>query len=37
MAHMIERNEDMFYTREVPWHGLGVHVPDAPTSVDAIR
>ena len=30
--------ENMFYTgREVPWHGLGVQVSDAPTSSDAIK
>ncbi len=29
--------ESMFYTREKPWHGLGVHVNEAPTSVDALR
>lgn len=28
--------ETMFYTRETPWHGLGVKVEDAPTSLDAI-
>lgn len=30
--------ESMFYTgREVPWHGLGVQVDEAPTSAEAIR
>lgn len=30
--------ETMFYSgREVPWHGLGVQVENAPTSEDAIR
>lgn len=29
--------ENMFSTREKPWHGLGVIVEDAPTSADAIR
>ena len=30
--------ESMFYTgREVPWHGLGTQVEEAPTSADAIR
>jgi phage/plasmid-like protein (TIGR03299 family) len=28
--------ESMFYTREKPWHGLGVQVQDAPTSEDAL-
>lgn len=29
--------ESMFYTREKPWHGLGVEVKAAPTSTDALR
>ena len=29
--------ESMFYTREKPWHGLGVRVEEAPTSTDALR
>lgn len=29
--------ESMFYTREKPWHGLGVQVQEAPTSADALR
>lgn len=30
--------ESMFYTgREVPWHGQGISVENAPTSADAIR
>ena len=29
--------ETMFYTREKPWHGLGVYVEEAPTSSDALR
>lgn len=28
--------ETMFYTREKPWHGLGVEVKEAPTSRDAL-
>lgn len=28
--------ETMFYTREKPWHGLGVRVEEAPTSADAL-
>jgi phage/plasmid-like protein (TIGR03299 family) len=27
----------MFYTRETPWHGLGVRVEEAPASADALR
>lgn len=29
--------ESMFYTREKPWHGLGIRVEEAPTSADALR
>ena len=29
--------ETMFYTREKPWHGLGVEVKEAPTSADALQ
>ena len=29
--------ESMMYTREVPWHGLGTMVREAPTSADALR
>lgn len=29
--------ESMFSVREVPWHGLGVIIEDAPTSDDALR
>ena len=28
--------ETMFYTRDVPWHGLGVRVEESPTSEDAL-
>jgi phage/plasmid-like protein (TIGR03299 family) len=28
--------ESMFYTREKPWHGLGVQVQDAPASEEAL-
>lgn len=28
--------ETMFYTREKPWHGLGVEVKEAPTSKEAL-
>ncbi|MDD4834011.1 MAG: DUF932 domain-containing protein [Lutispora sp.] len=34
MAHEVE---SMFYVREVPWHGLGVQVQEAPRSVDALK
>lgn len=29
--------ESMFYVREVPWHGLGTMVQEAPTSEDALH
>jgi len=29
--------ETMFYTREKPWHGLGIRVEEAPTSIDALQ
>ena len=29
--------ESMFYVREVPWHGLGTKVEEAPTSRDALH
>lgn len=29
--------ENMFYVREVPWHGLGTRVEEAPTSEEALR
>ena len=29
--------ETMFYTREKPWHGLGVRVSEAPESAEALR
>lgn len=29
--------ESMFYTRQTPWHGMGVRVEESPTSEDAIR
>ena len=29
--------ETMFYTREKPWHGLGIGVKEAPTSEGALR
>lgn len=29
--------ESMFYVREVPWHGLGIRVADAPDSMTALK
>lgn len=29
--------ESMFYVREMPWHGLGTRVAEAPSSKDALR
>lgn len=29
--------ETMFFTREMPWHGLGVRVEESPTSADALH
>lgn len=29
--------ETMFYTRQKPWHGLGIQVEEAPSSTDALR
>jgi phage/plasmid-like protein (TIGR03299 family) len=34
MSHAVE---SLFYTGEVPWHGLGEHVEDAPSSDEALR
>jgi phage/plasmid-like protein (TIGR03299 family) len=34
MSHAVET---MAYTNEVPWHGLGYHVKDAPTVEEMIR
>lgn len=34
MAHEIETN---FYTGEVPWHGLGTYVNEAPAGADALK
>ncbi|MEI6296260.1 MAG: DUF932 domain-containing protein [bacterium] len=34
MAHLVE---SMMYVREIPWHGLGRMVQDAPNSFDALR
>lgn len=37
MAHMIMENDSMFSVRQVPWHGIGTIVEEAPTSGDALR
>lgn len=29
--------ETMFYTREKPWHGLGIRVQEAPSSAEALK
>lgn len=34
MPHEVE---SMFYVRELPWHGLGTRVEEAPTSDDALK
>ena len=34
---MSAKVETMMYVREKPWHGLGIEVPEAPTSADALR
>ena len=34
MAHEVE---SLMYVREVPWHGLGTRVEEAPTSAEAIK
>lgn len=34
---MVANVESMFYVREVPWHGLGTRVNEAPASEDALR
>ena len=34
MSHQVET---MFSVREVPWHGLGVVLPEPPTSEEAIK
>lgn len=37
MAHMIMENDTLFSVRQVPWHGIGTIVEEAPTSGDALR
>lgn len=37
MAHGMMENDTMFSTRQVPWHGLGQVVEEAPTAEEAIR
>lgn len=34
MSHNVEK---MMYVRQVPWHGLGTRVEEAPNSADALR
>ena len=34
---MAANGETMFYTREKPWHGLGIRVAEAPSSEEALR
>jgi len=36
MSHEIEGN-NMFSVRQIPWHELGVVLPEAPTSAEAIK
>lgn len=36
MIKMAANVETMFYTREKPWHGLGIRVEQAPTSEEAL-
>jgi phage/plasmid-like protein (TIGR03299 family) len=36
MAHGIMEDDNMFYVRETPWHGLGVKVEEALTSKEAL-
>lgn len=36
MAHEIMENDQMFSVNEVPWHGLGVLLPHAPTLDEAL-
>jgi phage/plasmid-like protein (TIGR03299 family) len=37
MAHMLMESDSMFSVREVPWHGLGTIVQEAPSALEAIR
>jgi phage/plasmid-like protein (TIGR03299 family) len=37
MSHEIYENDQMFSVREVPWHGLGKVIQDAPNSAEALR
>lgn len=36
MAHEIQKNDNMFSVSEVPWHRLGVVLPEAPTVEEGI-
>ena len=37
MSHEIMEHDNMFSVNEVPWHGLGVVLPEAPSVDDALR
>ena len=37
MAHEIYENDQMFSVRQVPWHGLGTVISEAPNSEEALR
>lgn len=37
MAHLIMQHDSMFSVRQVPWHGLGKILEEAPDSVAAIK
>ena len=37
MSHEIYENDQMFSVREVPWHGLGKVIEEAPNSEEALR
>ena len=37
MSHEVERNEDLAYTGQWPWHGLGIEVPGHMTPAEALK
>lgn len=37
MAHHLEKNDQMVYVGEVPWHGLGIQVPADITPLEALK